>query len=211
VIDEYDMTTLTTYEWQHKTYHGIGGTLLPCSLQIHCTGEKLLYTSTLSTVFGVCVDGTMELDNGVRTKLTAGMFWSSINRFTLRSVRMGRAVLMQRIGYVGEPYLGGPIDSDYPSVLIPRLYRAAPALEMMVLRHDLDDSMYAYASDRIGVVIEGSCECTHIKNNTRVSTTMGRGTIFHLAANSAHHLRVSDGVICKLIVFNASSDFEVVT
>lgn len=206
------MNTLTLYPWQHKTYHSIGGKLLPCSLQIHCAAESLSYTSTLSTTFGVCVDGVMELDNGVKTKLTAGMFFSSINRFTLRSVRMGRAVLMQRIGYAGEPYLGGPIDDEYPSVLIPRLYRSAPALEMMVLPayHD-DGSMHAYASDRIGVVIDGACECVHIKNNMRVSTALGAGSIFHLAAKGVHRLVGNEnGKVCRLIVFNASSDFEVV-
>jgi len=182
------------------------GTMYPSILNL-CQDTHFDATP-YSTVFGFVLEGTVNYRN---YSLTKHQWFSCQIKESEKFQISGKAVLISRLGYLGQDTTGGPIESigrlsyidgcsDSLLVYPPRLGDAS--LNVLYFPKGIDQTAHIHPSIRMGVIANGSGFCT--LGDQEIPLT--EGTTFCLDAMENHRFRTVDSTM-TVIAFHPDGDW----
>ncbi len=173
--------------------------------------EKLLLPAA-GTHFGFVWKGAAALKRSVQAApfpLAAGMYFSLSEAATLEA-QQASGIVVTHPDHQGLFSIGGPIektgrfpyiDGGTTSLLVAPMAVGDPCLHALYMPPNVDQTVHAHPSDRIGMIVGGSGQCC--KQDTCYDLVPG--TFFHVLAHQAHRFVTSDEGLA-LVVFHPDSD-----
>jgi len=165
--------------------------------------------------FGYVLDGTVEVADltggNEPVRLAAGMWWSSAGGVQVALGDRSRAVVAQRIGFLGIRTFGGPIeavgrlryiDRCSDTLLVPPPLLGDPCLNHLHFPPGIEQSEHTHPSVRAGAVARGLGWCDTPDGRTPLEP----GSIFCIPADGRHRF-VTDGSTLDVIAYHPDSDW----
>lgn len=165
--------------------------MYPSRLHGH-KGGRSEFTDPSNTIFGLVLDGEVELTRPDQSKFTLRKhtYFANPGAFTLTGA--GSAVLFERKGYRGLFQIGGPVEAEgrlvyidtcRASVLVspPRL--GDPCLNLLTFPPEVEQSRHIHPTIRMGAVLAGRGTCLFGNGQ---SFELSPGKIFYLAEAVPH-------------------------
>lgn len=130
--------------------------------ELHKVTDNLYFAPQCSTTYGYVLSGTVALPSGKQA--IAGEYFC-YTASELEAYVEGTAVFISRIGFTGQPMVGGPLESrgrlsyidtcsDSLLVYPPRL--GDPSLNALFFPPKVEQTYHTHPSLRFGVVVSGS-------------------------------------------------------
>jgi quercetin dioxygenase-like cupin family protein len=179
-----------------------------------CVGSKVYwsaYTPTpYSTVYGYVLDGEVELPNGWVAR-PEQYFSYAMREDGMFNVK-GTSVLIERLGFLGQNTLGGPIeesgrlcyiDGCSDSLLIYPPRQGDPSLNQLYFPPGIDQTYHIHPSVRLGVVVRGKGMST-LRHET---IDLEVGNLFCIEEREYHRFRTDDNSTLTVIAFHPDGDW----
>jgi quercetin dioxygenase-like cupin family protein len=179
-----------------------------------CTGTKLCYSSytatPYSTVYGFVLEGEVNLPNGWTAKPQQYFCYAAKDADVF--VTNGTAVFIERLGFLGQNVLGGPleesgrlcyIDGCSDSLLVYPPRSGDPSLNMLFFPPGIDQTFHIHPSVRLGVVVKG-CGKSTLGNET---IDLEVGDLFCIEEREYHRFRTELDQTLTVIAFHPDGDW----
>jgi len=179
-----------------------------------CSGSKVCYSSytatPYSTVYGFVIEGEVILPNGWIAKPQQYFCYAALDAEVF--VTHGTAVFIERLGFLGQTVLGGPleesgrlcyIDGCSDSLLVYPPRSGDPSLNMLFFPPGIDQTFHIHPSVRLGVVVKGSGKST-LANET---IDLEVGDLFCIEEREYHRFRTDEGQTLTVIAFHPDGDW----
>jgi mannose-6-phosphate isomerase-like protein (cupin superfamily) len=179
-----------------------------------CTGTKVhasTFTATpYSTVYGFAINGEVVLPNGWVAK--SGQYFCYAAKSNEVFEASSTAVFIERLGFLGQNTLGGPIEesgrlcyidgcSDSLLVYPPRC--GDPSLNMLYFPEGIDQSFHIHPSVRLGIVVSGTGKST-LRDKT---IDLEVGDMFCIEEREYHRFKTELGQTLTVIAFHPDGDW----
>lgn len=179
-----------------------------------CTGTKVhqsKFTATpYSTIYGFVIEGEVVLPNGWVAK--AEQYFCYAAKGAEEFVTNGTAVFIERLGFLGQNTLGGPLEksgrlcyidgcSDSLLVYPPRC--GDPSLNLLYFPPGIDQTFHIHPSMRLGVVVRGSGKSTLLKETIDLEV----GDMFCIEEREYHRFRTEQDQTLTVVAFHPDGDW----
>ena len=179
-----------------------------------CTGTKVhqsTFTATpYSTIYGFVIEGEVVLPNGWVAK--AEQYFCYAAKSAEEFITNGTAVYIERLGFLGQNTLGGPlektgrlcyIDGCSDSLLIYPPRCGDPSLNLLQFPSGIDQTFHIHPSVRLGIVVRGSGMST-LRNET---INLEVGDMFCIEEREYHRFRTELDQTLTVVAFHPDGDW----
>ncbi|EDX84351.1 hypothetical protein S7335_2048 [Synechococcus sp. PCC 7335] len=182
------------------------------STQVSFWKNETLMLPAKGTHFGFVWQGKAQLKQATQPltfPLLAGMYFSTTGATTVGGHNTTGIVISQKT-HSGQFLIGGPIESTgrFPyidggttSLLVAPMAVGDPCLHALYMPPNVDQTMHAHPSDRIGIIIRGSGQCC----DHEICHDLTPGNLFYISSDHQHRF-VTDSQGLDLVVFHPDSD-----
>lgn len=173
-----------------------------------------LHLPTSSTVYGYVLDGEIHAQPNISVR--AGEYFSfpvtnSLSYLTPK----GTAIVIIRVGFIGQTVIGGPIEdtgrlvyidgcSDTILVYPPR--KGDPSLSHLHFPKHIDQQFHLHPSVRVGLIVKGEGICEYMEDGKVVSKPLKTGKMFHIPERETHRFLTKDSTL-DIIAFHPDGDW----
>jgi len=189
------------------------GTLDLRNTMYPCTSEKatntVIQTIAYSTCYGYVLDGTATLPNG--WVAAAGQYFSYSSDIVENIVIFGTAVVITRLGYIGQRNLGGPleasgrlcyIDGCSDSLLVYPSRLGDPSLNLLYFPPGINQTFHIHPSIRLGIVAKGRGKACLANSELDLES----GDIFCIEEREYHRFKTQDESL-TIVAFHPDGDW----
>jgi hypothetical protein len=180
----------------------------PSALYGFITDEpKVASIPERGSCYGYVVHGHAVTPNGI---VRAGQFFQLPNGCA-HLVILGCVFVVQRYGYLGYAYVGGPIekkgrmryiDGCSDTLLVPPMLKGEPCFNHLHFPDRIDQTMHTHPSTRFGAVAGGEGWCWTPIGDTKLV----KGLIFHIPKDGFHRFSTEHSHM-DVIAYHPDSDF----
>jgi quercetin dioxygenase-like cupin family protein len=179
-----------------------------------CMGTKVCYSSytatPYSTIYGFVLEGEVILPNGWTAKPQQYFCYAAKDADVF--ITNGTAVFIERLGFLGQNLLGGPleesgrlcyIDGCSDSLLVYPPRSGDPSLNMLFFPPGIDQTFHIHPSTRLGVVVKGSGKSTLAHETIDLEV----GDLFCIEEREYHRFRTEQDQTLTVIAFHPDGDW----
>jgi quercetin dioxygenase-like cupin family protein len=179
-----------------------------------CMGTKVCYSSytatPYSTIYGFVLEGEVILPNGWTAKSQQYFCYAAKDADVF--VTNGTAVFIERLGFLGQNVLGGPleesgrlcyIDGCSDSLLVYPPRSGDPSLNMLFFPPGIDQTFHIHPSVRLGVVVKGAGKSTLSHETIDLEV----GDLFCIEEREYHRFRTEADQTLTVIAFHPDGDW----
>lgn len=180
----------------------------PSALYGFITDEpKVASIPERGSCYGFVVSGHCVTPNGI---VRSGQFFQLPNGCP-HLVVLGTVFVVQRYGYLGYAFVGGPIekkgrmryiDGCSDTLLVPPMLKGEPCFNHLHFPCGIDQTMHTHPSTRFGAVAGGEGICWTPIGDTLLS----KGLIFHIPKDGLHRFATAHSHM-DVIAYHPDSDF----
>jgi quercetin dioxygenase-like cupin family protein len=178
-----------------------------------CMSEKIYHntkvTDPYSTIYGFVLEGTVSLPNGWIASKHQYFCYSTTEVEEIKAD--GTAVIITRLGFIGQRSLGGPLEnsgrlcyidgcSDSLLVFPPRM--GDPSLNLLCFPPGIDQSFHIHPSIRLGIVVSGKGKACLLNEELDLEP----GNIFCIEEREYHRFTTQDSSM-SIVAFHPDGDW----
>ena len=193
---------------QSTGFIDLRNTMYPCSAtKVH---QSKFTATPYSTIYGFVIEGEVVLPNGWIAK--AEQYFCYAATGAEEFIANGTAVFIERLGFLGQNTLGGPleksgrlcyIDGCSDSLLIYPPRCGDPSLNLLQFPSGIDQTFHIHPSVRLGIVVRGSGMST-LRNET---INLEVGDMFCIEEREYHRFRTEVDQTLTVIAFHPDGDW----
>jgi mannose-6-phosphate isomerase-like protein (cupin superfamily) len=186
-------------------------------------GQGMTFLNEYSTYFGYVYEGSAVLYCHAGTfRLSAGMYFAvpiykgfqgqpTFNRHPV-VVEGGKGIIIERVGYLGQFQVGGPIepigrlkyiDGCTDSLLIPPVMKGDPCFNALYFLPGTNQTQHTHPSMRVGMVVSGHGECI----TPEETIPLYPGQVFIIHEEGRHAFRTTGDSPMVVVAYHPDSDF----
>lgn len=193
---------------QSTGFIDLRNTMYPCSAtKVH---QSKFTATPYSTIYGFVIEGEVVLPNGWIAK--AEQYFCYAATGAEEFIANGTAVFIERLGFLGQNTLGGPleksgrlcyIDGCSDSLLIYPPRCGDPSLNLLQFPSGIDQTFHIHPSVRLGIVVRGSGMST-LRNET---INLEVGDMFCIEEREYHRFRTELDQTLTVVAFHPDGDW----
>lgn len=167
--------------------------------ELHKVTNNLYFAPICSTTYGFVIDGSVKLPQG---KVADKGEYFCYTESELECMVDGTAVFFSRIGFKGQPMVGGPleergrlayIDTCSDSLLIYPPRMGDPSVSVLFFPPNIDQTYHIHPSLRFGVVVSGKgLACLEPKGENERHIPLTPGVAFCLDEGEVHRFSTQE-------------------